>query len=204
MYYNLIKRFYDIFASFLALIALSPVFFTVMIILFIYNDRKAFFFQDRPGKDAVIFKIIKFKTMNDKKNRNGELLPFKERVSALGLFIRKYSLDEIPQLINVIKGDMSIVGPRPLLVKYLPLYNETQKMRHYVRPGITGWAQVNGRNSISWEQKFKLDVYYVENYSFLMDLNIIFKTVQKLLKTSGVNASENVTMKPFKGLNSNG
>src|SRR5690606_28127630 len=158
MYKNYLKRFLDFVAAFCGLVLLSPIFIIVMIGLYVANQGKPFFFQARPGKDERIFKIIKFKTMNDKKDANGNLLPDAERITPVGAFVRKTSLDEIPQLINVLKGDMSLVGPRPLLVQYLPLYNEKQKRRHEVRPGITGWAQVNGRNAISWQQKFDYDV----------------------------------------------
>tara|TARA_R110002050_G_scaffold299955_1_gene467092 strand:+ start:12075 stop:12599 length:525 start_codon:yes stop_codon:yes gene_type:complete len=170
-----------------------------MIILFFTNNGKSFFYQERPGKNGNIFKIIKFKTMNDKKDEHGEFLPFDKRVTKTGLFIRKYSLDEIPQLINVLKGDMSIVGPRPLLVQYLPLYNETQKIRHDVKPGITGWAQVNGRNAIDWEKKFELDVWYVQHLSFALDLKILVLTAKKVILKDGVNSSENLNMPPFTG-----
>jgi undecaprenyl phosphate N,N'-diacetylbacillosamine 1-phosphate transferase len=158
-----------------------------------------FFLQERPGKDGELFKIIKFKTMNDKTDINGDLLPFENRITKLGAVIRKYSLDEIPQLINVIKGDMSLIGPRPLLTKYLPLYSENQLRRHDLRPGITGWAQVNGRNAISWEQKFNLDIYYVTHISFFLDFKIFLLTIKKVLIKEGVNSSDNLNMAEFLG-----
>ena len=160
-----------------------------------------YFFQSRPGRNEVIFKVIKFKTMNDKKDDSGNLLPDAKRMTKIGNFVRSTSLDEIPQLLNVIRGDMSLIGPRPLLVEYLPLYNEKQKRRHEIRPGITGWAQVNGRNAISWQQKFEYDVYYVDNISFLFDLKILFLTIKKVFVSEGINASENETMEKFKGNN---
>src|SRR5690606_10600705 len=199
MYTTFFKRFLDILLSLIGLLLLSPVFLTVMIILFFSNNGKSFFLQERPGKNGSIFKIIKFKTMNDKKDVNGVLLPFHERVTKTGLFIRKYSLDEIPQLINVLKGDMSIIGPRPLLVQYLPLYSETQKIRHHVRPGITGWAQVNGRNAISWEKKFELDVWYVQHLSMALDFKILILTAKKVILKDGVNSSEDLNMSLFTG-----
>ncbi len=178
---------------------LLPIFLVVMIGLFLANDGKPFFFQLRPGKNGKIFKIIKFKTMNDKKDSNGTLLSDAERLTAIGSFVRKTSLDEIPQLINVLKGDMSLIGPRPLLVQYLPLYNEHQARRHEVRPGITGWAQVNGRNAISWNQKFDYDVWYVENISFILDFKIFFLTAKKVFIREGVSADGHVTIEPFQG-----
>jgi len=173
----------------------------VMIILFFANKGKPFFFQQRPGKNEKIFKIIKFKSMNDKKDASGELLPFEERITKVGLFIRKYSLDEIPQLFNVLKGDMSLIGPRPLLVKYLPLYSDFQKKRHDVRPGITGWAQINGRNTISWEEKFKLDVWYTENVSITTDFKILFSTIKKVIFKEDINSGEKLNMPTFTGNN---
>lgn len=199
MYRIFFKRFFDfLFASVFFLIA-SPVFVVILCLLFFVNKGKPFFFQKRPGKDEVIFKVIKFKTMNDRKDQNGLLLPDHLRITMLGKFIRRTSIDELPQLLNVIKGDMSLIGPRPLLVSYLPLYNEMQKRRHEIRPGITGWAQVNGRNAISWEQKFEYDIWYVDNYSFLLDVKIIFKTIIKVLTRDGINASEDLPMERFKG-----
>ena len=180
---------------------LSPVFVLVTIGLFFANDRKPFFFQLRPGKDGKIFKIIKFKTMTDKKDENGNLLPDADRLTKIGSFVRKTSLDEIPQLLNVIKGDMSLVGPRPLLPKYLELYNDFQRRRNEVKPGITGWAQVNGRNSISWEKKFEYDVWYVDNVSFLLDIKILIMTVLKVVKSEGINEQGQATSEEFKGNN---
>ena len=175
LYQNILKRIFDFLLAAIALILLAPIFIIVSIILVFSNQGKPFFLQTRPGKNEKPFKIIKFKTMNDLTDAHGELLPFDERVTPMGTFIRKYSLDEIPQLINVIKGDMSLIGPRPLLMQYLPLYNEQQKRRHNVKPGITGWAQVNGRNAITWKQKFELDIWYVEHLSFLVDLKILLQ-----------------------------
>jgi lipopolysaccharide/colanic/teichoic acid biosynthesis glycosyltransferase len=197
--YLIVKRFLDIIIAFFALFLLSPIFIVVFLCLLITNDGKALFTQGRPGKNEKIFNIIKFKTMNDKRDANGELLPFIKRVTKIGVFIRKYSLDEIPQLINVLKGDMSIVGPRPLLTDYLPLYNEEQKKRHQVKPGITGWAQVKGRNSISWNQKFKLDVWYVNNMSFFLDFKILLLTVKRIIFPQGVNTADGLNMTMFTG-----
>ena len=181
MYKNFFKRVIDFFASLFGLILLSPIFIIVTIGLYFANNGKPFFFQQRPGKNEKIVSIVKFKTMNDKKDENGNLLSDAERLTKIGSFVRKTSLDEIPQLINVLKGDMSLIGPRPLLIQYLPLYNETQKRRHEVRPGITGWAQVNGRNAISWQQKFEYDVWYVDNISLLLDIKILFLTVNNVV-----------------------
>ncbi|WP_286423244.1 sugar transferase [Acinetobacter indicus] len=188
------KRFLDFVASLVVLILLSPIFLAVTILLGIANKGSPFFFQQRPGKNEKIFKIIKFKTMNDAKDSDGNLLPDAERLTKVGNFIRKTSLDEIPQLINVIKGDMSLIGPRPLLVSYLDLYDEFEKQRHNVRPGITGWAQVNGRNAIDWETKFKLDVYYVENLSLWLDIKIALKTIRNVL------ISKDISIQPVKKL----
>ena len=190
MYKNHIKRLIDFLAAFFGLLLLSPIFLIVMIGLFFANQGKPFFFQLRPGKGEKIFKIIKFKTMNDKKDKSGNLLPDAERLTPIGAFVRKTSLDEIPQLINVLKGDMSLIGPRPLLPEYLPLYNETQKRRHEVRPGITGWAQVNGRNAISWKQKFEYDVWYVDHLSLATDLKVFFTTFKKVFKNKFVTIWE--------------
>ncbi|NRT15115.1 lipopolysaccharide/colanic/teichoic acid biosynthesis glycosyltransferase [Flavobacterium sp. 28A] len=199
MYSLFIKRFVDFTASLLGLIVLSPIFLLVTIGLFFANQGKPFFFQLRPGKKGTIFKIIKFKTMNDKKDSTGNLLSDAHRLTKIGSFVRKTSLDEIPQLINVIKGDMSLIGPRPLLVQYLDLYSDFQNRRHEVKPGITGWAQVNGRNAISWDKKFELDVWYVDHISFVLDVKIILKTVQKVVKSEGINAADAATIEPFNG-----
>ncbi len=176
-----------------------PFFVIITILLFIVNRGKPFFFQERPGKGERILKVIKFKTMTDERDADGKLLPDNLRMTRIGRFVRKLSLDEIPQLLNVIKGDMSLIGPRPLLLSYLPLYNEIQRRRHEIRPGITGWAQVNGRNAISWEQKFEYDVWYVEHCSFLLDIKIIVLTIFKVLKSEGINAEEGIPMQRFKG-----
>lgn len=201
MYKNFFKRLIDFCVSFGALILLSPFFLLIMIGLLFANTGKPFFSQERPGKNGNTFKIIKFKTMNDKKDKDGELLPPKKRITSFGRMLRASSLDELPQLINVLKGEMSLIGPRPLRVEYLPLYNDFQRRRHDVKPGITGWAQVNGRNALTWEQKFEFDVFYVDNLSFKLDLKIIFLTIKKVLKKEGVDKSEEFTMEPFKGSN---
>jgi lipopolysaccharide/colanic/teichoic acid biosynthesis glycosyltransferase len=203
MYINFIKPALDIFCATIAFILFSPVFLVVTLLLYFSNDGKPFFYQSRPGIHGKVFKIIKFKSMNDKKDANGKLLPDYERITKVGAFVRKSSLDEIPQLLNVIKGQMSLVGPRPLRVQYLPLYNKEQQRRHDVRPGITGWAQINGRNTISWENKFKYDVWYVDHISFGLDLKILFKTVEKVFKSEGVSASEEITMEEFRGTSVN-
>ncbi len=189
----------DVIISLSGLLILSPVFIMVCIVLLFSNKGKPFFFQKRPGKNEKIFSIIKFKTMNDKKDENGNLLPFDQRVTKMGAFIRKYSLDEIPQLINVLKGDMSLIGPRPLLIQYLPLYKDWQKKRHDVKPGITGWAQVKGRNALKWNEKFAFDVWYVENISFLLDMKIFLLTVKKVIIKEGVNSQADLNMPTFKG-----
>lgn len=199
LYRNFFKRGIDFFASVLGLLLLSPLFFVVTLILFFANNGKPFFFQRRPGKNGRIFMLVKFKTMNDRKDKNGVLLPDEKRLTGMGKFVRKTSLDEIPQLINVMKGDMSLIGPRPLLVEYLPLYNHFQARRHEVRPGITGWAQVNGRNAISWERKFELDVWYVDHLSLKLDLQILYKTFLKVFKAEGINSATYVTMEKFTG-----
>ncbi|SMC69956.1 sugar transferase [Moheibacter sediminis] len=201
MYKYFLKRLFDFFAALLGLILLSPIFIFVMIGLFLANQGKPFFFQLRPGKNERMFKIVKFKTMNDKKDANENLLSDAERLTKIGNFVRKTSLDEVPQLLNVLKGDMSLIGPRPLLTQYLPLYNDVQKRRHEVRPGITGWAQVNGRNAISWEQKFEFDVWYVDNVSFQLDIKILFLTFKKVFVREGISQEGQVTMTPFKGNN---
>lgn len=201
MYKLVFKRFLDFIIALLGLILLSPIFLLVTLCLIISNQGKPFFFQDRPGKDERVFKIVKFKTMNDKKDSQGNLLPDAERLTKIGNIVRKTSLDEIPQLINVLKGDMSLIGPRPLRTYYLPLYNEEQRKRHLVRPGITGWAQVNGRNAISWTRKFELDVYYVNNMSFWLDLKILFLTIKKVFKREGISQEGQATVEPFNGHN---
>ncbi|PUV22940.1 sugar transferase [Sphingobacterium athyrii] len=201
MYKLIFKRVLDFLVAFVGLFILSPIFILVTIGLFFANNGKPFFFQTRPGVKNKIFLIIKFKTMNDKKDVLGNLLPDADRLTPIGAFVRKTSLDEIPQLINVLKGDMSLIGPRPLLVQYLPLYNDFQKRRHEVRPGITGWAQVNGRNAISWDQKFKYDVWYVDHLSFLLDLKIFFLTIKKVFVREGISAEGQATMEAFKGNN---
>lgn len=201
MYKNFFKRFIDFFAALIGLILLSPIFIIVTVGLYLANEGKPFFFQLRPGMNERIFKIIKFKTMNDKKDANGNLLPDADRLTGIGAFVRKTSLDEIPQLINVLKGDMALIGPRPLLPQYLPLYNLEQKRRHNVRPGITGWAQVNGRNAISWKRKFELDVWYVEHVSFLLDVKIFFLTIKKVFVREGISQEGQATMEVFNGNN---
>lgn len=199
MYKNYLKHLFDFTAALVSLLLLSPIFLVVIIGLFFANNGTPFFLQTRPGKNEKLFRIVKFKTMNDKKDSEGNLLTDAERLTTIGRFVRKTSLDEIPQLLNVLKGDMSLIGPRPLLVEYLPLYNETQKRRHYVKPGITGWAQINGRNAISWEDKFTLDVYYVENQSFLLDLKIIFLTIKKVFVSEGISQQGQATTTKFEG-----
>lgn len=199
MYKKNIKRILDFILALLGLLILSPMFIIVLILLMIYNNGKPFFFQKRPGKNEKIFKVIKFKTMNDRKDDEGNLLADSKRLTKVGQFVRRTSLDEIPQLLNVIKGDMSLIGPRPLLVEYLPLYNEEQKKRHNVRPGITGWAQVNGRNAISWEMKFKYDIWYVNKLNFRLDVQIFFMTFLKVFKSEGISKEGEVTTTRFMG-----
>lgn len=199
MYKHFFKRFLDFFISFIGLIFLSPLFIIVTIGLCFANQGKPFFFQKRPGKNEKIFKIIKFKTMNDKKDSHGNLLPDADRLTKVGSFVRKTSLDEIPQLINVLLGDMSMIGPRPLLPEYLPLYNDFQKQRHNVKPGITGWAQVNGRNAISWGRKFEYDVWYVDHINLWLDVKIVFLTIKKVFIREGINTEGQVTTEAFKG-----
>lgn len=186
MYKNYIKRLIDFFAALFGLILLSPIFIIVMVGLFFANDGKPFFFQKRPGLHNRVFEIIKFKTMNDRRDSSGKLLPDAERLTKIGSFVRKTSLDEIPQLINVLKGDMSLIGPRPLLVKYLPYYTERERLRHTVRPGITGLAQVNGRNNISWDEKLEMDAKYVEELSFTNDIKILLKTIQNVISQKDI------------------
>lgn len=201
MYKHFLKRLLDFIIAVIAFICLLPIFLLVTLLLTIANQGKPFFFQRRPGKDARIFSIVKFKTMNDKKNAQGRLLSDAERLTSIGAFVRKTSLDELPQLINVIKGDMSLIGPRPLLPQYIPLYNDVQRRRHEVRPGITGWAQVNGRNAISWSRKFELDVEYVDKVSLAMDCKIIWMTIHKVFKREGISQAGQATMEPFNGNN---
>ena len=199
MYKALVKPTFDFLAAAVGLVVLSPLFVVITVVLYFSNQGKPFFTQRRPGKNTTIFHIIKFKTMNDKKDANGQLLPDSQRLTSMGSFIRKTSLDEIPQLINVLTGDMSLIGPRPLLTNYLHLYSDFQNRRHEVKPGITGWAQVNGRNAISWDKKFEYDVWYVDNSSFILDCKILFKTVLKVLKSEGINAANAATIEPFDG-----
>jgi len=199
MYSPLFKRILDLSIAFIALLLLSPILLTVTILLTMANQGKPFFFQTRPGKNEQLFNIIKFKTMNDAKDSSGNLLPDAERMTKIGNFVRKTSVDELPQLLNVLKGDMSLIGPRPLLPEYLPLYSKEQKKRHTVKPGITGWAQVHGRNAISWSAKFKFDVYYVEHLSFWLDLKIVFLTIKKVLVREGISSETSTTMEKFKG-----
>lgn len=200
MYKSFFKRFLDFLLSLIGLFVLSPLFIVLSIFLYFANEGAGVFFtQIRPGRNEKMFRLIKFKSMTDKRDKEGNLLPNMERLTKIGKLIRTTSFDEIPQLINVLKGDMSLIGPRPLLVQYLPLYSSIQARRHEVRPGITGWAQVNGRNTISWEQKFNYDVWYVDNISFSLDMKIIFMTLLKVLKHEGINQKGQTTMESFKG-----
>ncbi|WP_062059408.1 sugar transferase [Aquimarina longa] len=201
MYRNYIKRIVDIFFSFFGILLVSPIIIVLILVLLFVNRGKPFFLQQRPGKKNRLFKIIKFKTMSDLRPDNKNDVHNVSRITKAGAFIRKYSLDEILQLINVLKGDMSLIGPRPLLVDYLPLYNEEQQMRHDVRPGITGWAQVKGRNAISWDQKFEYDVWYVKNLTFGLDVKILLLTIKKVIQKEGVNVDQNKTMPAWKGNN---
>lgn len=200
MYKYLFKPLFDICFTIIGLILAFPLLLLITIGLCFANYGKPFFYQIRPGKNGKLFKIIKFKTMNDKKDAKGNLLSDEFRLTKIGKFVRKTSLDEVPQLLNVLKGDMSIVGPRPLLPEYLPLYSQIQNRRHKVKPGITGWAQVNGRNAISWQQKFAFDVWYVDNISFLLDLKIVFLTAKKVIMKEGINSQGQITTQPFKGI----
>ncbi len=197
--YKIIKRIADFFACLIGLIIISPLLLILIITLAIANNGKPFFYQPRAGKKGKPFTIIKLKTMNDKTDSNGELLPAMQRITKIGGFCRNYSLDELPQLINVLKGDMSLIGPRPLLICYLDHYNEEQIKRQDVLPGITGWAQVNGRNAISWEEKFEYDVYYVKNQSFGLDIKILFKTIEKVITPKDINNSDEIDMPRFTG-----
>ncbi|MBQ4499247.1 MAG: sugar transferase [Alistipes sp.] len=190
MYKHFFKRFFDFWISLTALLVLSPILIIITIWLMIANKGAgAFFTQERPGKDAKIFKVIKFKSMTDERDAEGKLLPNEKRLTKVGKFIRNYSIDELPQLINVLKGDMSLIGPRPLMIRYLELYSPEQARRHEVRPGVTGWAQVNGRNTITWTEKFKLDVWYVDNISIILDIKIIFLTVKNVISRKDINSS---------------
>jgi len=199
LYARFTKPLLDFLVALVMFAVLLPFFIIVVVLLAIANRGKPFFFQRRPGKHGKIFKVIKFKTMNDRKDKNGQLLPDAERLTPIGKFVRRTSLDEVPQLLNVIKGDMSIIGPRPLLEEYLPLYDAVQQTRHDVRPGITGWAQVNGRNTISWQQKFDYDVWYVNNVSFALDWKILMQTFRNVAKSEGISSGTSATMEKFRG-----
>jgi len=204
LYINLVKRPIGFLGALVALTLLSPLFIATIILLFFANKngfKGIFFTQNRPGKNEKIFKAIKFKTMTDERDADGKLLPDADRLTKVGKIIRSTSIDELPQLINILKGDMAFIGPRPLLPKYLPLYNETQRRRHDVTPGMSGWAQVNGRNNISWTKKFELDVWYVEHCSLLLDIKILFMTVMKVLKRADINKDGFVVTEPFNGHN---
>lgn len=201
MYKYFFKQIIDFLLSSLGFIIVFPIFILVTICLLFANKGKPFFLQQRPGKNNKIFKIIKFKTMNDNKDNDGNLLPPSKRITFIGNFVRKTSLDEIPQLINVIKGDMSLIGPRPLRIEYLPLYSKTEIRRHEIKPGITGWAQINGRNSISWEQKFEMDIFYVDNMSIYFDVKILLLTIKKIFKRENIYESDKMRVTPFKGAN---
>lgn len=204
MYRHFFKRFFDFLIALIALICISPILIVVTVWLHFANKGAgAFFFQERPGKDAKIFRVIKFKTMTDERGSNGELLPDAQRLTKVGKFVRSTSIDELPQLINVLKGDMALIGPRPLLVKYLPLYSTEQMRRHEVRPGISGWAQCHGRNNISWTEKFKLDVWYVDHCTLLTDMKVIWITIMKVVKRADINneSGESATIEAFNGHN---
>lgn len=202
MYKKFLKRFLDFGISLFAIICFSPILLVVTIWLHFANKGAgAFFFQERPGKDAKIFKVIKFKTMTDERDAEGNLLPDADRLTKVGKFVRSTSIDELPQLINVLKGDMALIGPRPLLVQYLPLYSKEQTRRHEVRPGISGWAQCHGRNAISWTEKFKLDVWYVDHVSLMTDLKVIFITIKNVLMRKDINSATAATMEAFNGNN---
>ena len=197
--YKLVKRIFDIISSLLALIVLFVPMLVLAIVGALVMKGNPFFTQQRPGKNEKIFKLIKFRTMTNEKDENGNLLPDEDRLTKYGLFLRNTSLDELPELINILKGDMSVIGPRPLLVQYIPLYNEHQHRRHEVRPGLSGWAQINGRNTVTWEDKFDMDVYYVDNYSLLLDIKILFMTVLNVLKREGISSETSATMEAFTG-----
>ena len=202
MYKHGLKRVIDFILVFIVLVVIWPILLLITIGLYFANKGAGVFFtQERPGKNGKIFKVIKFKTMTDERDANGDLLPDEQRLTKVGKFIRSTSVDELPQLINVLKGDMALIGPRPLLPQYLPLYNKEQARRHEVRPGITGWAQVNGRNAISWTKKFELDVWYVDHCSFILDLKIIFLTIKKVFVREGISSETSVTMEYFTGNN---
>lgn len=200
MYVRFGKRLVDLIVSFFGLILLSPVLLGIALFLWIANRQNPFFRQVRPGRDEKLFTLVKFKTMHEGRDANGQLLSDAERLTPLGGFVRKTSLDELPQLWNVFWGDMSLIGPRPLLVEYLPLYTETQRKRHLVRPGITGWAQVNGRNTLSWTDKFAYDVWYVEHISLALDVKIVFLTLVKIVRSEGITSDTSATMEKFRGL----
>lgn len=197
----IIKRFFDFGFSIVVLILLSPLLLAVSILVYTNLGSPIFFKQHRVGKDNKVFKMIKFRTMKNSTDKEGNLLSDEERLTKFGKFLRSTSIDELPELINVIKGEMSLIGPRPLLVEYLPCYNERQKKRHNVLPGLTGWAQINGGNSLSWSEKFELDVWYVENWSLLLDIRIFFLTISKVFKREGINQAEGITMEKFNGNN---
>ncbi|MDL5051586.1 sugar transferase [Oscillatoria amoena NRMC-F 0135] len=199
MYRQFTKPLFDKFFALLILILASPVLFVIILLLAIFNRGKVWFIQPRPGKDEKPFRVIKFKTMEETRDVNGELLPDERRLTGIGKFIRKTSLDELPQLINVLRGEMSLVGPRPLLMEYIPLYNAEQRRRHQVKPGITGWAQVNGRNTVAWPQRFQYDVWYVDHQSFWLDLKILVLTALKVLKAEGISGEGSATMERFRG-----
>lgn len=199
MYRKYIKRFFDVILSIIGVVVISPVLAVMTIILYVDHNGYPFYLHERPGMNGRIFRLIKFKTMNDKRDEHGELLPDAERLTPLGRFMRSLSLDEFPQLINVLKGDMSLIGPRPLLVRYLPLYNARQSRRHEVRPGMTGWAAVKGRNAQTWEQKLESDVWYVEHLSFWLDAKILLMTLVKVVRRDGINDVNNEMTKPFSG-----
>lgn len=202
MYKFFFKRFFDFWISLIALVCISPILLVVTIWLHFANKGAgAFFTQDRPGKDGKIFKVIKFKTMTDERDEDGNLLPDEKRLTKVGKFVRSTSIDELPQLINVLKGDMALIGPRPLLVQYLPLYSPEQARRHEVRPGISGWAQCHGRNAISWDEKFKLDVWYVDHCTLWTDIKVIFITIKKVLMRKDISSVTSVTMEVFTGNN---
>jgi lipopolysaccharide/colanic/teichoic acid biosynthesis glycosyltransferase len=201
MYSRYFKPIFDTFLALVILVLLAPLILFILVLLYFSNGGSPIFIQKRPGKNNKIFALIKFRTMNEKRYQTGELLPDNKRLTSIGKFIRKTSLDELPQLINVVKGDMSIVGPRPLLIEYLVLYSPIQARRHEVKPGITGWAQINGRNAISWREKFEYDVWYVDNISLHLDIKIAILTFVKVLKSEGVNSSIDVTMEAFTGNN---